>query len=140
MTEFGHDDERTVMMQPKEAEAPAAKKRSPWMWVGLLGCAGLLCLGLVGGVVAFFALGGNERVALTAATATQKATQAATKAVEPTKTATKVAPKPTATPTEEPTETPESATPTSTPAPSENPTVDTITFATGVSGSKPVGA
>ena len=59
MTEFGHDEDRTVMMQPKQAEAPAAKKRSPWLWVGLLGCAGLLCLGLVGGVVAFFALGGN---------------------------------------------------------------------------------
>ena len=146
MTEFGHDDDRTVMMQPKQAETPAAKKRSPWLWVGLLGCAALLCLGLVGGVVAFFALGGSEKIALPAATATPKATQAATptqaatKVVVPTKTATKVAPKPTATPTEEPTETPESATPTSTPAPSENPTVGTITFATGVSDSKPVGA
>jgi septal ring-binding cell division protein DamX len=146
MTEFGHDDDRTVMMQPKPAEAPAAKKRSPWLWVGLLGCAGLLCLGLVGGVVAFFALGGNEKVALPAATATQKATQAATptqvakKTVEPTNTATEPAPEPSATPTEEPTETPESATPTSAPPVSENPTVGAIIFATGVSGSKPISA
>jgi hypothetical protein len=148
MTEFGHDDDRTVVMQPKQTETPAAKKRSPWLWAGLLGCAGLLCLGLVGGVVAFFALGGNERVALPGATATQTATRAATPtktatkavAVAPTKTPTKAAPKPTATPTEEPTETPESETPTTTPTPSENPSVGTITFATGVSGSKPVGA
>ena len=143
MTEFGHDDDRTVLTRPKQLEPPAAKKRSPWLWVGLLGCAGLLCLGLVGGVVAYYALGGNERVAFPVATATLRAvptatpTQMATKTVEvePTETATKVALKPTATPTEELTETP-----TSTPPPSENMTVGTIIFATGVSNSKPVGA
>jgi Tol biopolymer transport system component len=47
MAASGHDDDRTLVAHPRPAGS-APQKRSPWMWAGLAGCGGVLCLAALG--------------------------------------------------------------------------------------------
>jgi Tol biopolymer transport system component len=117
----------------------------------------LLCVALVGGVAAFWAMKGKEitagmgggKTAQPTEVIAGKTKEAATptkvakKTVEPTKTPTQAIVESTATPTPEPTATPESELPAITPpsiAIGGKPIIGPITFATGVADGKPVGA
>jgi len=157
MTTSGQgDDDRTVVSTPTQADT-TPKKRSPWLWVGLAGCAGLLCLALVGGGAFFLiqkggdfpiSLGGGKGAEATEAIATPS--ESTPETVEPTATEVKAEPtetkdisSATQTPTATPkaTEPPTSEPPTATPTTSPEPVVGPIIFATGVTGDdRPVGA
>ncbi len=157
------DDRTVVTRRPLPRISP--KKRSPWVWVGLGGCTGVLCLVLVGVVVFLVTRGdGEPKISLGGGQATPTAeivsqptpTPVETlKTTEPTPepTATEVPSSPSATkdtsggiqrPTATPaaTQTPRIRLPTPTlPAVSQEPTIGPITFAVGVTGdNQPVGA
>ncbi len=53
----GGDDDRTIVSSPTPTDTPP-QTRSPWLWVALGGCAGLLCMALAG-VIAVLAITGN---------------------------------------------------------------------------------
>lgn len=112
MTESGQDQDRTVVSSQRAADVPA-KKRSPWLWVGLGGCAVLICLVAVVVVVVLTFRGGDGGKGFEISNLLG---EKATPTIEPTSTR-----KPTPTEEkEEPTDTPE---PTSTPTPAPPPTV-----------------
>ena len=135
---------------------PASKQRSPWMWVGLGGCAGVLCMALVG-LVAFlliqgggefqFSLGGDQATPTLEATIQPTGTPTPTSVsgpeLTPTSAEVTASPSPTV-PTETPlTPSPAVAqTPTATSAPvALQPTIGPITFATGITeDNQPIGA
>jgi Tol biopolymer transport system component len=174
MTASGHDDDRTQVIKRDQDDAPS-KKRSPWLYVGVIGCAGLLCLGLVVGGAALLLpdkidIGGlvggktSQPTEVAVKEETPEPTQApvetpqAEKTPEAAETPTKAAVKPTATevvikptptggiskggiqlstPTSEAAETPPATTPTT----AQEPTIDPIVFATGVTDdNQPIGA
>lgn len=161
MAASGKDDDRTVVSDHPLVDTPP-KKRSPWMWVGLGGCAAVLCLGLVVVAAVFliggdgdfeFGLGGGKETPSPTTEVVSKPTPTKAKPTKtpkptPEPTATEVAPEPSATkgiaggiqlPTATPTTVQIStATPT---AVSLEPAIGPITFATGVTDdSQPVGA
>ncbi len=155
MTTFGQgDDERTVVTSPTRADTPP-KKRSPWLWAGLAGCAGFVCLALLG-VVGYFVIqqgeGGVGAVITRGVGRTSEPTTEVAQTITPTikPTATKVSAKPTATKrvpqpqtqTPEATETPRGGLPTNTPSSvSQKPSIGPIAFATGITAdNQPVGA
>ena len=158
MAASGQDDDRTVVTSSPMADTPPSpvsddtppKKRSRWVWVGLAGCAGVLCLALVvviAGVLIGRAegvkitLGDDEATPTAVSTNTPIPTQVTpTNTTEPTPkpTATAVADEPTATkvatPTLQPQATPTSKAPTATPTSvSLEPSIGQIAFATSVS-------
>jgi hypothetical protein len=156
MTASGQDEDRTVVSTPSSADS-SPKKRSPWLWVGLAGCAGLLCLALVGAAAFLLTtrgeelkigLGGDKETPTTEITSAPTPTKVeAVKTTTPTSepTATEVKEKPTA--TQEPSSgiqiTPKAApTSTATPTPASlEPTIGPIIFATNVTDdNQPVGA
>jgi Tol biopolymer transport system component len=148
------DDERTVITSPPRADT-TPKKRSPWLWVGLGGCGGLLCLALLG-VAGYFIIGrgagGPVAVVTQIVSGPKESPTEVTPTIAPTEkpTATKVAAKPTATKglpkpqtkTPEATETPGGRLPTVTPSSgSQKPAVGPIVFATSITAdNQPVGA
>jgi len=174
MAEPRQDDERTVisgrpLVEPQPAAPPPpppARKRNPWVWGAVAGCAGLLCLALLGVAAAMLIQRGGE---LQVSQATGTATAAIVVALTPTETetveaseptteataaeaieeptATEAVPVPAATQTprastpEGPTRTPtrETEEPADTPVPQE-PNMGSITFASGVTDdNQPVG-
>jgi len=133
------DDDRTVVTGYPQTQAPA-KKRGPWLWVGLAGCAGLVCVALVVVAAVLLIQGGGEFQINLGGGGTEVAAEptptATEPAIEPTATPTPVEP----TPTRRPTATPK-PTNTPTPLPPSEPVIGPITFATGVTDdSQPVGA
>lgn len=149
MATSGQDDDRTLVAGSPPA-APPPKERSPWMWVGLGGCAGVLCLALLGvGAALLIQRGGEFKIGLgetetptTELAAGPTPTSIETATSEPI--ATEITTQPTETqkapigtqrPTPSPTigQTPEAETPIATPSPaSQEPTIGPITFAKGV--------
>ncbi len=95
----GRDDERTVLARRPLHRVPP-KKRRPWVWVGLGGCAGLLCLALVG-AAAFFLAGGDGGFEIGLGGGTETSTLEIISLPSPTKleAATTVEPSPEPTPT-----------------------------------------
>jgi hypothetical protein len=147
----GGDDDRTIVSSPTPTDTPPRTRRSPWLWVVLGGCAGLLCMALVGGIAVLVITGGGTSITdlvggletpttepISTPTATQvKATgtaepklesTATKKPVEPPATETITGGTRTTTVTPKPSLTP-SATSTSV---SQEPTIGPITFAVGV--------
>jgi Tol biopolymer transport system component len=160
MAASGRDDERTVVTQ-KPLPSTSSKSKKPWLWVGLGGCAAVLCLILVG-VVAYFvlipegegfnvSLGGGKTTPtleiISQPSPTQvEAVETSEPTVEPTATET-IAPtvtKDTSTPTTAPesAQPSGSATPTATSPPtSQIPILGSITFGIGATDdNQPVGA
>jgi hypothetical protein len=159
MVASGGDDDRTVVSRPPSIETPP-KKRSPWVWAALGGCAGILCLVLLV-LIGFVVLAGRGEsiISLGVAketptseptstpTATEvKATDTAEPEMEPTATTAATRPPATkapATGTKPPTSRPQTTqTPTATSTPvSIEPSIGPITFATDITeDSQPVGA
>jgi len=146
MAASGGDYDRTMVSSPPPTDSPP-KKRGPWLWIGLAGCAGLLCLGLVGVVAALvisgggefkIGLGGDRETPTTELVSTPTPTEVkATETAEPevlAPTATRAPTEPPATMTKPASATPR---PTETPAAtampvSREPVIGPITFATGV--------
>jgi len=58
MATSGGDDDRTIVSGPPPTDTPP-QKRSPWLWVAVGGCAGVLCMALAG-VIAFLIITGGE--------------------------------------------------------------------------------
>ncbi|MEJ2556275.1 MAG: hypothetical protein P8186_08610 [Anaerolineae bacterium] len=155
MTASGQgDDERTLVTSPPGADT-TPKKRSPWLWAGLAGCLGPVCLALLG-VAGYLIIqrggGGPLAVVTQVVSGPGEPTTEVAQTIAPTQkpTATEVAAKPTVTEglpkletqTPEATRTPGGELPTATPASrSQEPAIGPITFATGITDdNQPVGA
>lgn len=157
MTASGQgDDDRTVIASATRATTPP-KKRSSWVWVGLAGCAGVLCLALVA-VGSIFLVQPKEGIRIAgieiikSTSALIELTPEIAQTVTPTPRPTATEPVARPTPTEEllqlQTETPEavetldSELPATRPSTvSQEPTIGPITFATGISDdNQPIGA
>ncbi len=150
MAVSGEDDERTMVSNQPPTDTPAKKQR-PWLWIGLAGCAGVLCLATVL-MIAIFLISGGEGFQLgrlldketptTEVVSTPTAVQVtATKTAEgePEPTATQATTRPTATearpgatPTPKPTQKATGAPTATSTAVSQEPSVGPITFAAGV--------
>lgn len=150
MAASGIDDDRTIVSNSTPLDAPR-QKRSPWLWVALGGCAGLLCMAIVGviavllitrGETPIAGLIGGQEISTTELISTPTSTQVkATETIEPVLEATATKP-----PTEPPatmTVTGGDVTSTVTPKPSrilsttptpasQEPTIGPITFATAI--------
>jgi hypothetical protein len=155
MTASGQgDDERTLVTSPPQADK-TPKKRSPWLWVGLAGCLGPVCLALLG-VAGYFIIqrgaGGPLAVVTRVVSGPGEPTTEVAQTIAPTKkpTSTEVVARPTVTKdlpklqtqTPEATRTPGGGLPTATPASrSQEPAIGPIAFATGITDdNQPVGA
>jgi len=150
MAVSGEDDERTVVSSQPPTDTPA-KKRGPWLWVGLAGCAGVLCLATVL-MIAIFLISGGEGFQLSQLldkeTPTSEVVSTPTAVqvtppktvegeLEPTATQATIKPtateaRPGATPTPKPTQKATRAPTATSTAVSQEPSVGPITFAVGV--------
>jgi len=61
MTASEGDDDRTMVTGDVPTNTPP-QKRSPWLWVALGGCAGLLCMALVGVIAVLIITGGGTSI------------------------------------------------------------------------------
>jgi Tol biopolymer transport system component len=149
MAASGHDEDQTQISAPRPAGSPP-QKRSPWMWAGLVGCSGALCLAALGIGAALLLQRDREfRINQTQETPTTQVANLATVAKTETVQTTEPAPQPTrvegtqelpatqaagtpnTTPDQAPTIAPQPTLATSTPEAPE-PVVGPIVFAAGV--------
>jgi len=151
MAASGGDDDRTIVSGSAPATNTPPQKRSPWLWVALGGCAGLLCIALVGVIAVLIITGGGTSITgLVGGQETPTIVPTSTPTSIPIETTETTEPELEATETKKPTEPPATETVTSstrtstvTPKPSQTPSatstsvsrepiIGPITFATGV--------
>jgi Tol biopolymer transport system component len=153
MAASGRDDDRTLVTHLRPDGSPP-QKRGPWMWAGLAGCSGVLCLAALG-IGAALLLQRDKQFRFTETQeplTTQVASQATAETIgprpQPTQTRAREEPPATQptptnskqlTPSPAPSRTPTTAPPTGTPEVLE-PTISPIVFASGVDdNNEPIG-